>query len=518
MALNLSVNGTIYRYPEQGDINWGQATTLWAQAVTTGMLQKAGGSFPLTANVDFGANFGLFSSFYASRSSFTAQTGAIRLGHDDFIAFRNTGNTIDLPLSINSSDELTFNGVALITGATTNITNANIASNAAIAFSKMAALTASRALVSDGSGVIGVSSTTSTQVGYLSTTTSDVQIQIDSKLNVAGGTMLGALILDGNPSLALQAVPKQYVDNAMLGISPKAAVIAATTGPGTLATDFENGDTIDGVVLTTGDRILIKDQVAPAENGIYIVAASGAPTRSTDADTWAELVQAYTLVEQGTTLIGSGWLCTASPGGTINVDPVIFNQFSSATQYTADGQGIELTGTQFSLKLDGSTLSKSSAGLRVAASVISDIAAKLTNVLTTTGDIVIANPSSTPVRLPIGTTGQMLTVSGGLPSWQTLQTNPTIVSLAGNVTLTAADSNKVYLVNTGAARSITLPTPAAGLNFYIKDSTGTCATNNISIIRAATEQIEGVAATKILQTNWGSWRIISDGTNWFFIG
>lgn len=69
----------------------------------------------------------------------------------------------------------------------------------------------------------------------------------------------------------------------------KESVRVATTTAGTLATSFENGDTIDGVVLATGDRILIKDQATAVDNGIYVVAVSGAPTRATDFDTSAEV-------------------------------------------------------------------------------------------------------------------------------------------------------------------------------------------------------------------------------------
>jgi hypothetical protein len=67
-------------------------------------------------------------------------------------------------------------------------------------------------------------------------------------------------------------------------------VRVATIVAGTLATSFENGDTVDGVVLATGDRILLKDQGTAADNGIYTVNASGAPTRATDADTGGEFV------------------------------------------------------------------------------------------------------------------------------------------------------------------------------------------------------------------------------------
>jgi hypothetical protein len=104
----------------------------------------------------------------------------------------------------------------------------------------------------------------------------------------------------------------------------KNSVRAATTTNGTLATAFENGDTIDGIVLATSDRILIKNQSAPAENGIYVVAASGAPTRATDFDAWTEIVGAFVTVESGTVNAGTQWLCNVVAGGTLGTTAITF--------------------------------------------------------------------------------------------------------------------------------------------------------------------------------------------------
>ena len=104
----------------------------------------------------------------------------------------------------------------------------------------------------------------------------------------------------------------------------KDSVRAATTTNGTLATAFENGDTIDGIVLATSDRILIKNQSAPAENGIYVVAASGAPTRATDFDAWTEIVGAFVSVESGTANAGTQWLCNVVAGGTLGTTAITF--------------------------------------------------------------------------------------------------------------------------------------------------------------------------------------------------
>lgn len=138
---------------------------------------------------------------------------------------------------------------------------------------------------------------------------------------------------------------KNYVDNKVAGLAWKAAVRAATTVAGTLASDFENGDTIDGVVLATGDRILIKNQADQTENGIYIVAVSGAPARSTDANTGAELVQATCLVNEGTVNAETQWTQSTNAPITIGVSNIVFVAVNVGT-YSA-GNGLSQSGNQF---------------------------------------------------------------------------------------------------------------------------------------------------------------------------
>lgn len=99
----------------------------------------------------------------------------------------------------------------------------------------------------------------------------------------------------------------------------KEPVRVATTTAGTLASSFENGDTVDGVTLATGNRILIKDQSSAAENGIYTVNTSGAPTRAAGADTGGELLGATVAVTEGTTNADSIWLCTANAAIAVGV-------------------------------------------------------------------------------------------------------------------------------------------------------------------------------------------------------
>ena len=132
------------------------------------------------------------------------------------------------------------------------------------------------------------------------------------------------------PSLGTDAANKNYVDTQISNITnlfdAKGSVRVATSSAGTLATSFANGQTIDGVTLTTNDRILLKNQSTQAENGIYIVQASGAPVRATDMDAWTEVPSAFVVVEEGTANADTIWLCTSNKGGTLGSTAITWQQ------------------------------------------------------------------------------------------------------------------------------------------------------------------------------------------------
>lgn len=139
------------------------------------------------------------------------------------------------------------------------------------------------------------------------------------------------LAANSDTRVASQKATKTYVDNKVAGVSWKQAVRVATTVNGTLASAFENGDAIDGVTLATGDRILIKDQSSGSENGIYVVAASGAPTRATDADSGAEMINATVYVSEGGTNADKQFTCTTNAPITVGSTVLTFVQLSTGT-------------------------------------------------------------------------------------------------------------------------------------------------------------------------------------------
>jgi hypothetical protein len=174
-------------------------------------------------------------------------------------------------------------------------------------------------------------------------------------LALSGGTMSGAIAMGtskitglGAPTDPNDAATKTYVDSIAEGLHIHESVVAATTANITLATDVENGDTLDGVTLATGNRILVKNQSTASENGIYVVAASGAPSRAADFDTAAEIDGGdFVFVTGGTVNDNTGYV-QVNTVGTVGTDAISFVQFSGAGTYTA-GTGLSLAGTVFSI-------------------------------------------------------------------------------------------------------------------------------------------------------------------------
>jgi hypothetical protein len=206
--------------------------------------------------------------------------------------------------------------------------------------------------------ILDGASLTTTELNYVDGVTSAIQTQLNAKLDKSGGTMTGAIAMGtskitglGTPTDATDAATKAYVDSAAQGIDWKGSVRAATTAAVTLASDLEAGDILDGVTLAAGNRILVKNQAAGSENGIYVVQTTGAPTRATDADADAEVTASFAVfVEEGTANADAGWVLTNNGAVTVGTTELVFTQFTGLGQITA---GTGLTKTANTLNVVG---------------------------------------------------------------------------------------------------------------------------------------------------------------------
>ena len=181
--------------------------------------------------------------------------------------------------------------------------------------------------------------------------TDDVQI-LENKL-LGSGTSLGANVdAEGftitnlaDPTQASDAATKGYVDAVAEGLHIHASVVAATTENINLLAPLAS---MDGVTLVGGNRVLVKDQADPAENGIYVYSVAGSFSRAADHDT-AEEIQAgdFVFVSGGTTYGSTGWV-QENAVATLGTDPIVWDQFSGAGTFSA-GNGLTLTGTEFAI-------------------------------------------------------------------------------------------------------------------------------------------------------------------------
>ena len=212
-----------------------------------------------------------------------------------------------------------------------------------------------------------------TEFGYLNGVTSAIQTQIDSKLtasnnlsdittastartNLGLGTMAtqnassvaitgGSVTGMGSPSAGSDVATKTYVDNLVAGLKTRIITRVATTTNIDLTADLQNGDTIDGITLVTGNKVLVKNQSDASENGIYDVVASGTATRNTDYDTIAELAGQIVVVQEGTTNGDTIYLCTTDTDATLGSSNITFTIIEPANTGTVTSVAVADSGS-----------------------------------------------------------------------------------------------------------------------------------------------------------------------------
>jgi hypothetical protein len=266
-----------------------------------------------------------------------------------------------------------------------------------------------------------------------------------------------------DPTAAQDAATKAYVDATASGLDVKkscvlgtAAALAAVTysngssGVGATLTANANGAlSVDGVAVVAANRILVRNQAAPAQNGIYTVSATGSGsavfvlTRATDADSAVEFNPgAFTFVEKGTANADNGYVMTADTAITFGSTSITFDQFSGAGQITA-GNALTKTGNQMDVAVDDSSIEISSDALRVKSNWVGQ------NSITTLGTITTGIWTGTAIA--DANVVSALTISGGTVNGSVIGGSS---AAAGTFTALISDTivvNDLLTVNAGLA-------------------------------------------------------------------
>jgi hypothetical protein len=266
----------------------------------------------------------------------------------------------------------------------------------------------------------------------------------------------------GTPTDATDAATKAYVDSAAQGIDWKASVRAATDGNRELL-EMENGEVVDGVTLATGDRVLVKNQTDATANGIYVVQASGAPVRSSDADSGAEVTANFAVfVEEGTVNADSGWTLTNNGTVTVGTTALVFTQFTGLGQITA-GTGLDKTGN--TLDIDST-------------------------VTTNDGTQTLTNKSIS------GSANTLTNIPNNALSNSAITINGTSTSLGGSRTLGSDDiaegSTNKYFTDERAQDAVGT-TLGTGLSY--NDETGAISNSGVTSLAGTADQITASAST-----------------------
>ena len=209
---------------------------------------------------------------------------------------------------------------------------------------------------SNGAITITANLATSASAGLL--TASDFSKLGDATSDATANKLV---IRDGNgnakvatPTDTAHIATKGYVDSARQGLDVKQSVRVATTAAINLSLDLEAGDVIDGVTLVAGDRVLVKEQGTASENGIYVAVASGAASRSSDANGTADTGElksgTFTFVEEGTINSDKGFVLSTNGTITVGSTAIVWTQFSGAGSFTS-GDGLSKDGNTINVNV-----------------------------------------------------------------------------------------------------------------------------------------------------------------------
>lgn len=294
-----------------------------------------------------------------------------------------------------------------------------------------AAVVAPAGTLSGGTLASGVTASSLTSLGTI------------ASLVVTAGT------ISTTPSASTDIANKTYVDTVAQGLDTKASVIAATTVNITLS----GAQTIDGISVVAADRVLVKNQTLSQNNGLYLC-ASGAWTRTTDMNTWAQVPGAYVFVEDGTTQADTGWVCTSNAGGTLGTTAIVWAQFSGA------GSGV----SSITFGTTGLTPATTTTGAVTVGGTLAIANGGTNGTATPTSNGIVYGTGTTIAYTAAGTTGQVLQANtSGVPTWG--------ATYAGTVTSVSFTGGIITVATATTTPAFTVAGTSGGIPYFSSAST-----------------------------------------------
>ena len=436
-------------------------------------------------------------SIYSAGSIFA--TDSIVTGSTSFDLLNTTATTVNFAgaattLSIGAAaGTSTFNGTLNIASGKT----LTIGGTAVLSGSALGSGIIGSSLTSVGTIATGVWQGTAIAVVYGGTGTNSGSITGTGALTfTAGGTDTNVnLVPNGTgtvdvaskritnvatPTASTDAANKGYVDSLVQGIDVHASVQATTTANITLSAP----QTIDGVAVIAGNRVLVKDQTTQSQNGVYIVNAS-AWVRATDFDSSANVsANAFFFVEEGTLYGDTGWTLTNNGTPSIGTDALTFTQFSGAGAIDA-GNGLTKTGSTINVVGAADRISVAADSIDIASTYVGQ------STITTVGTITTGTWSSafgavSGANLTGLTAGNLSgTIPSGVLGNSTVYIGTTGVALnrasAGltldGLTLTTPD---IGVATATSVNKLTITAPASGSTLTIADGKTLTVSNTLT--------------------------------------
>lgn len=215
-------------------------------------------------------------------------------------------------------------------------------------------------------GAVGGTATSQT-ITTLTTSNVDGILGANTPAAITGttGSFSGAVTASTTPSNANHLTNKTYVDNLFAGMASRSIVTAATTENITIATALNNGDTLDGVTLATGDLVLVKDQSTASQNGIYVVGSS--PARDDLFDTYDEHPGSLIVITEGTVNADHIYICTSDEGGSLDSTSITWAKVTPAATSLTNLTDVTISSPVAGQAIvhNGSTFVNGSAGVGV---------------------------------------------------------------------------------------------------------------------------------------------------------